>query len=262
VAEPVLLRSPVLTEVDLLATIATTGAEHHRVIAQRPDLTPDLRHALKLADAATKAESDARAARVQPTFYYASTTRDPWRFLSLDHKARRRLIAEIASREPLPEERANAATAIDRAFHSILGAARIVGYARSGQLPAIIKTIAESLELPADLVSVALTDAGGEALAIMLKALRLDNEQARQVLLLASPAGRETTAFFPLSDLYSGMEPEVAEKIVTAWRHAAIRPRRQDAGHKPHFAENSASRANTANPTPAVAPEAQRARRA
>jgi hypothetical protein len=42
-------------------------------------------------------------------------------------------------------------------------------------------------------------------------------------------------AFFPLSDLYAGMEPEVAETLVEAWRDAASPGY---AGHEPHMADN------------------------
>jgi hypothetical protein len=70
--------------------------------------------------------------------------------------------------------------------------------------------------------------------------------QARQVFLLASPSGRDVQAFFPLSDLYSGMEPAVAETLVTAWRRATTgrTPR-----HEPHLAENSAHRRPAATGT-------------
>jgi hypothetical protein len=54
----------------------------------------------------------------------------------------------------------------------------------------------------------------------MLKALRLDDIQAQQVFLLVAPSGRDVSAFFPLSDLYAGMEPDVAETLVAAWRSA------------------------------------------
>lgn len=249
VADPLLRRSAVLDSIDLLAIIATTGSEHHRAIATRDNLGADVLRALKLAGIiAAPARAAEPALPTSPVegpprrtaFYYSSTTRDPWRFLALDQKGRRRLIAEIAARPPAADGTAQSSLAADRAFRSILGAARIVGYARSGQLSAIIDTIVESLGLPADLVSLAISDSGGEALAVMLKALRLDDAQARQVLLLASPTGKDTAAFFPLSDLYSGMEPEVAEALVDAWRQAEARAR--GGAHQPHFADNRPNR--------------------
>jgi hypothetical protein len=246
VAEPVLRRSPILTAIDLLAVIAVTGDQHHQAIARRANLAPEVRRALRLTGSPdiTNAFAEDSLPGEPAGFYYASTTRDPWRFLSLDRKARLRLIAEIASRPPADPDM-TAGDRADRAFRSILGAARIVGFARSGRLDAIIDTIADGLGLPTDLVKAAAADAGGEPLAIMLKALRLDDVQARQVLLLASPAGRESRSFFPLSDLYAGMEPDVAEAMITAWRDAATLRR---PAHQPHFAENGERRSVASPP--------------
>jgi hypothetical protein len=52
---------------------------------------------------------------------------------------------------------------------------------------------------------------------------------------LASPSGRDVNGFFPLTDLYAGMEPTVATTLVGAWRSASAggTPR-----HEPHLAEN------------------------
>lgn len=48
IAHPILKRSPALGEFDLLAVIAATGHAHHRLIAQRPALTPLVVSALRL----------------------------------------------------------------------------------------------------------------------------------------------------------------------------------------------------------------------
>ena len=128
----------------------------------------------------------------------------------------------------------------DLAFRAILGAARIVGFAQSGQLPAIVEAIVEGLDLPRDLVAAAVTDPGGELLAIMLKALRLTDDQARQVLLLASPTGKDVATFFPLSDVYAGLEVIVAEALVAAWRDATGVQRAPH--HQPHFADPATAR--------------------
>jgi uncharacterized protein (DUF2336 family) len=254
VAAPILRRSPVLAPIDLLSVIAATNVEHHRLVAQRPSLAPDVRRALRLtgdpevlahldagvASPATEGEraAEAGAADRSAGQYYVSNRLDLWRFLDLDRRARLRLIADIASRPPIPSHPA-ASSRLDRAFRSILGAAQIVGFARSGQLAAIIGAIAEGLDLPPDLVAAAVNDKSGEPLAVMLKALRLDEIQARQVFLLASPTGRDVQAFFPLSDLYAGMEPTVAETMIAAWRETGgVRA----AGHQPHLAPNGERR--------------------
>lgn len=226
VARPILLHSTALTGIDLLAIIAATGVEHHRLIAQRGGLPDEVVQALKLKRdpqiLAALGEGPREALRdldrtLPAEGVYQSNRLDPWRYLALARAGRLRIIAEIAAAPPMAAEEPNGRR-LDRAFRSILSAARIVGYARSGQLGAIIAAIAEGLDLPAALVTAAVNDKGGEALAVLLKALRLDDTQARQVFLLASPTGQDVHAFFPLADLYAGMEVSVAETMIEAWR--------------------------------------------
>src|SRR5690606_6671722 len=120
---------------------------------------------------------------------------DPWQFLALTRSERLRVIAEIAENPPAASPFTE--RQLDRAFRSILSAAQIVSYARGGQLGAVIGSAADGLHLPSDLVAAAMNDPGGEMLAIILKALRLDEAQAGQVFLLASPSGRDVNIFFP-----------------------------------------------------------------
>ena len=47
VAAAVIRKSPVLTSLDLLAVIAATGPEHHRLVAERPGLSADVARALR-----------------------------------------------------------------------------------------------------------------------------------------------------------------------------------------------------------------------
>jgi hypothetical protein len=272
IAAPVLRHCTTLNTADLLAVIAATGAEHRRLIARRSSLSADVIKALRLTgDTDITGYLDtgdtARAAAPSPdtsardkSAIYQSNRLDPWRFLELDRSARLRIIADIADHPPA-RPYASDGVKIDRAFRSILSAAQIVGYARGGQLGPIIATMSDGLNLPPDLVAAAASDTGGELFAIMLKALRLDDIQAQQVFLLASPSGRSVQTFFPLTDLYAGMEPYVAETIVLGWRDAmtAREPR-----HEPHLAENGDRRRAA---VPEVArrteqPAASRSRRA
>src|SRR4029079_10041223 len=48
VAAPVIRRAPSLDAFDLLAIIAATGVEHHRLVARRSDLPDEVRRALRL----------------------------------------------------------------------------------------------------------------------------------------------------------------------------------------------------------------------
>ena len=276
VATPVIKHSSVLGPIDLLAVIAATGVEHHRLVARRSQLTPEVQRALRLTgDAAVVARLDggSSVARTAATEHaidtsaasqmaglYQSNRLDPWRFLALDRPARLKLIADIAARPPPMPYAANS-TRLDRAFRSILSAAQIVGYARSGQLSPIIGAIADGLALPSDLIAAAVADRSGELFAVMLKGLRLNETQAQQVFLLASPSGRDVKTFFPLSDLYSGMEPSVAETLIAAWRDA---PAAGKAKYEPHLAENGERRrpAGTEGARPATQADDEKAKRA
>lgn len=269
VAAPVIKFSSVLGPVDLLGVIAATGVEHHRLITKRSVLSPDVVRALRLTgDPAILARLDGGASKasmttlptapvpppadqpaielpaIPPAGFYRSNRLDPWRFLALDRKARLRLIADIASRPPTMPYAANAKR-LDQAFRSILSAAQIVGHARSGQVGPIITAISEGLGLPRQLVTAAIEDKSGDVFAVMLKALRLDDAQARQVFLLVCPSGRDVQAFFPLSDLYGGMEPAVAETLVSAWRGDEAVPGKADV-YQPHLADNSEVRRTAA----------------
>src|SRR5260221_3362559 len=116
-------------------------------------------------------------------------------------------MAELAMRPPSrryqgPSDR------LDRAFRSILGAAQIVGFARTGQRKALVGAIAEGIGLTSEFITSCLDDATGEPLAVLLKAMGLDNTQAQQVFLLATTTvGRDVTVFFKVCDLYAAMEP-------------------------------------------------------
>jgi hypothetical protein len=265
----------VLAALDLLSIIAATGPDHHRIIGERPALPPEVRQALRISSdrALTavldemEAENTAPSAAASepmvvetppanadqpdadepiaqdpppwPAAREAIVVRgparlDPWNFIQLDRPARLRLMAELASRPPTRHHGAPS-TRIDRAFRAILGAAQIVGLARSGEHQALIQAMASSLELERDFIKACLDDATGEPLAVLLKALGLDNVQAQQVFLLATLVGRDTQSFFRLCDVYAGMEASVAETLSEAWREGRLaKPLR----HVPHLAEN------------------------
>ena len=113
VARAVLGASPVLAPLDLLAIIAATGREHHRVIAGRRGLTPEVRQALRIsadrALAATLDEIEAMmgapmpAARRPPP---SSTARQPIPLSAQRHRChRRRPFRRPMRRRPTPPAR-------------------------------------------------------------------------------------------------------------------------------------------------------------
>jgi uncharacterized protein (DUF2336 family) len=164
---------------------------------------------------------------------------DPQQFLGLDRTARLRVMAELATRPPV-RHYGGSSDRLDRAFRSILGAAQIVGFARTGDRKALAEAIAEGTDVQVEFVRSCLADATGEPLAVLLKALGLENAQAQQVFLLATTqVGRDVTAFFKVCDLYAAMEPVVAETLIEAWREGH---RPQSARHEPLFAENAERR--------------------
>ena len=73
---------------------------------------------------------------------------------------------------------------------------------------------------------------------------------------MASPVGRDVQAFFPLTDLFAGMEHATAETLCEAWR---IVTAERKAGHQPYLAENADRRRGTMG-TPARTEQAPNAR--
>ena len=230
VAEPVIARSPALSPFDLLSIISATGPEHHSLIARRPHLTADVERAIALAE--TKVDKPNAAADAEPASiaetqadrpYEAAPapTReeaahgDAWDFLALDRKQRLRLVARLASQ---PSIGGDGDSGAGKAYEKIVTTAQVVGYARSRQTEEMIAAIARALKLPSEFVAASMNDQTGEPLAILLKALRLDDANTQQVILMMSPVGRDVTRFFPLADFYSGLEPVVAEALVSQWR--------------------------------------------
>jgi uncharacterized protein (DUF2336 family) len=281
----VIKHSPTLGPLDLLTVIAATGPDHHRLVAERPNLAPEVEHALRLVgdfqvlgilcgsetDLTSAAETESRrpsraAPDGAPRFPPRSATPrikpdrlDIWQFLGLDRAARLRLMADLATRPPVRHHR-GASNRLDRAFRTILSAAQIVGYARNGERQALVEAIASGLELDKDIVIASFDDATGEPAAVLLKTLGLDNAQAQKVLLLSTTSvGLNANVFFRLTDVFAGMEPWVAEILVDAWRGDASNA---PSSHEPHFSENGIRRrpaANTEKKRDRLPPPAERA---
>lgn len=245
VAEPVILRSPALESFDLLCTIAATDVHHHALIARRPGLPPDVRRALGLAaDAAGKTETvpgessvdgapediaslatavdddDGAAPRDEgEPALLADASPAAWHFLGLGREDRLRQVAELSSRPVIGQPDGFEGTG--DAFERLVSTAKVIGCARGRQTSEMIAAIARALALSPQFVAASINDPSGEPLAILLKALRLDESTAQMVFLLMSPVGRNVQSFFPLADFYAGMEPVVAESIVFEWRDEA-----------------------------------------
>lgn len=237
VARPVLLGSPVLAANDLLAIIARTGPEHRALIAERQHLPDDVARASGRGAPPDDVAADTPVVANAPDAVAAPSARspgraradarlDPWVFLGLDRAERLALMRDIATHPPA-QRTPQSMNRLDRAFRSILGAVQIVGHARSGQRDSLVTTLAATLGLSPAFVTASLDDDSGEPLAVLLKAIALDNIQAQLVFLLSTrKIGYDTTAFLRICDLFAGMEPVVAEAFVEAWRDGAITPPR------------------------------------
>jgi hypothetical protein len=222
VAAPILKNSPALSPFDLLCIIAGTGPDHHRLIAKRSPLPDDVKRALLLTADSAPGTGDRHAEhrKAAETRSPQAATRNPlkggWDFLRLDRSERRQAVARLAEAPPPPD---NPGTSEPRAaFQKIASTAQIIGFARGGQVSDMIGAMSDALDLPSDFIAASVNDQTGEPLAVLLRALRLDNATAQQVILLTSPVGRDTAAFFPLTDFHAGMEHYVAEGMILAWR--------------------------------------------
>jgi len=249
VAAPVLRHSPLLDADDLLAIIAATGSLHHRLIARRGALAPNVVLGLtRLDDPAVDA---ALAESALPTALRHQTETEPTgtdqaaddgedeadygavAFLAQEREQRLNAIARQASRAARPRSVSTGAV-LDRLVRRAWHAADIAMMARTGRKGDLIRAFAEGLSLDPGLVNRLIEEPAGEGLVLMCKAIGLGEVEARQVLLLANPhVGHSTQAFYRLADLHAGMERAVAERIIASWRGETGRPA---ARHVPQFA--------------------------
>lgn len=256
VAAPVLRRSPVLRQIDLIVIIAATGPLHHRLIAGRANLPKDVVSALRrVGDAATlqALETGPQEPLPQPSGRVELVPRrrlDPTPvtlpvepraapasppvsddFLRLDSMDRLRLIAAAAERQ---RRRPSLAARLDQEVRRTFHAARIVNAARKGERDKLVTAFAEGLGLDEDFVTRVIEDTSGEGLVLICKAAGLNDAEAGQVLLLANPViGRSVNTFLRLADLHAGMDVGTAMDVIDEWRASGRRP----SGHQPHYDE-------------------------
>lgn len=163
----------------------------------------------------------------------------PAGFLRLNPETRVQLISQIATRgaqaPSTPVHRL-----LDRAVRNAFAQAEIVTAARAADRPALVRAMAQVLDLEGTLVEKFLADPSGEPLVLMLRATGLKDSDGRVVLLLANPEiGQSVEKFFRLADLYASLNASVAETFLAAWRKLADR---RPTRHEPVFAEDRARR--------------------
>jgi len=272
VAAPVLRQSPILTTIDLLGVIASTGPEHHRLVAGRSSISVDVLRALALArgqspvEQALEISAPVVEATIAPTPdprpLAASNDDDLDSFLGLPPRERLARLASVSERQasrlaPSQPRR------IDRALRHAFACAEIVASARTGNRRRLVAAFAEILEIETVAVERLLDDMSGEPLVLMIKASGLKETDGRIVLLLANPAlSQSVETFFRLAELHAALDPAVAEAFIAGWRKPEEAERATPAPrHVPVFAENRAVRRDVARPAevPAAARKIQAA---
>lgn len=275
VAAPVLRQSPVLSTVDLLGVIAVTGVDHHRLVAARQHLSPEVLRALEIAGESYRAsagpaepEPAARApadrfededgiAWSAPPPPQRPTARDldmtshvMARFLDLPTSARLQVIGEVAGRQGARPP-GSPANQLDQAVRSAYARAQIVICSRRGDRPGLVQAFADVLQVDPELIDRLIADPSGEPMVLMIKASGLNDADGRSVLLLANPEiGQSVERFFRLAELFASVEPAVASSFVDAWRDRPT-PRPQ---HAPVYAEG---RERPVRPAERAAPAVQ-----
>lgn len=236
VARPMLERSRALGTPELLEVIAATGPDHHRILAERAGLPEEVRLALAasmeqnpteatgfLTDRPTEEPEAAILRLAQQASIASNASRQSASevisledFLKAERPVRIRAIADLGDAPAMPgeDQLRPAAEGLDK----VLTAAQVIGLARGWKVDELTTALAEGLSLPRDAVAASIEDQTGEALAVLLRALRLDDATAQQVFLLMSPVGRDVERFFRLAELYSGLATHVADTLVARWR--------------------------------------------
>ncbi len=262
IAGPVLRQSPVLSTIDLLGIIASTGRDHHQMIAGRTDLNADVLRALAIARQKAKAAeaSDSQAESSAPAVMETEQTNmvagppapipapgfDD--FLEAPRERRLRILGE-ASSQRWRAHKGTQSRRLDHVLSRSYATAEIVARARKRDRPGLVEAFSAALGITTDVATRLLYDPSGEPLVLMIRAAGLSDADGRTVLLLANKEiGESVEAFFRLADLYASLEMATAEAFIAAWRAPA--QQRRQATHVPVYVEG-ADRPAAAAATPA-----------
>jgi uncharacterized protein (DUF2336 family) len=226
VAEPVLVQSPVLTDLEHAAIIRDFGLGHAAAIARRhagaPESPPpaaEVAPARLVAGPASEEPADLELAAL---------------FFSADGAERRVLLMNLADAETgaTPMSARPALTAVPR-----LEAAAL---ARDAAKFAMV--LEQMLGLAREPAARIVEDASGEPLLVALKALETPSVVVQRVLLFLNPAiGHSVQRVFDLASLYERLSARAAARIIASLRAGEPgRPRR--GAHQPVYADDEASR--------------------
>ena len=218
IGAPLLIRSPVLTDVDLIAFIGRHGAPHARAIRRRPALNPAI---VRLVDMLLVSTPKATAA----------TTREQLREI-MRSDAR----SEAAPAEPAPTE-CVAADASGKAYARMLATVFHPN-------PALFQTaLADALDIAFDRAGQIVSAPHYSELMLALRALEFSEEQAFLICAAAySQAVGDRNAVSLFLGRYRQSSIELAAGRLDAWRNEkAIADRPEDLTEAPEFRRLRAS---------------------
>jgi len=235
VAGPVLRHSKSLSTIDLLGVIATTGVDHHQLIAGRSDLSADVLRALEIArrkqsvdptemEAEAETETDGDSTVTQPESpLRAKTNAAPAysEFLKAPTDRRLRILGEASDHQwravgTIGNKR------LDQVLRRSYASAEIVVAAKRRDRAGLVAAFTHALGISSEVATQLLSDPSGEPLVLMARAAGLSEADGRTVLLLANKQiGESVDAFLRLADLYASLEAPTAEAFIEAWRPTA-----------------------------------------
>lgn len=223
ISAPLLMRSPILTDIDLVRLIARHGVEHARVIARRRALNPaiaDLVRAL-LASTEVRAASHGDQAQggqaplhVAPASLQSSGSAEgPGRNAE---EARRRLRAIMHSATGVRDDTRHGAVSRGGGLEIY---EELRSCALAGDAGAFEMALANALGITAPLARVAMSGRSWKALVSALRALDLSAERAFVVAAAILPgrfANAEAIRLF--IERFEAMDRETARRTIRIWQ--------------------------------------------
>lgn len=230
ISAPLLMRSPVLTPIDLLALVARHGAPHARAVAGRPGLDRRILLLIRTLDIAGEAPKPASAGEAPKP---ASAGEAPKPASAGEARAALRTMmrpaqdAAPAAAEPSP---------IRIRWEGDPGAYRKLRSAALVGAPVVFHTaLAGALGIATDEAAAIADDLDPARLIVALRALGLGAEEAFLVLQCLRPvrARREVATFL---DAFEAVSHEDAARVAADWRRPS--PHREPANGKSPIPDN------------------------
>jgi len=206
-AAPLLVRSPVLSDVDLIALIGRHGAGHARIIGKREQLNPTIAALVRALErqevpvvptTLDKQFEDSKAAfHSSPIHLAAEAAR---------HRLREMMRPHLTTSEAEPAPRDECIS-------------RLIAMALTGRPAFFQSALADALQIPIERARRVAESATGGELISALRALELNEEQAFLVAAALDPTafgGAEAIRLF--LDRYRLCHPVVASERVESWK--------------------------------------------